>query len=455
MIHRASLRQASRHRRWLLLTLLLVVFVAGCSNLIYLTGQKAIPLGPAGEQERTPIYRYGEWTIARASMHNHTTFSDGVRTPEDLLELARREGIAVLAYNDHREGGIKIKHGPRIPVNGIERKGVGYNVYFDRLRPLREQSRDILVLIGAEVNPFLYNFGKVPYLNIAYQNRHLTVYGIDDPQVFWEMPVWREVDPSPPMPYQDLSHFQEFIDYIRRNGGIVMAAHVESKQDDWVGPVHFFDQPPINHIHDLRHLDAFSILPEAYHALAGGAGGIWDTTLLEYLMGMRDQAPWCMGDADYHGPEGGLTWSTTLFYLHEFTPEDVYAAIREGRMVALMGESFQDSYVAEFSVSEAGKAPANPIMFAQTLTVSSPPVIRFRLDHEVPDVRTRLIRNGQVILEKEGSSLEYSDAEMVQQKMPAYYRVEVVGPVLPEDEAHRQPPERESELFTNPIFVKF
>lgn len=448
-------RRLPGQRLWLGFALVLGLVLAGCSNLVYLTGQKAIPLGPGGEQERTPIYRHGGWLIARASLHNHTTFSDGVRTPEDLLELARREGMAILAYNDHREGGIKIQHGPRLPVNGIERKGVGYEVYFERLRPIQEQSRDILVLIGVEVNPFLYNYGKPPYLTIAYQNRHFTVYGIDDPQVFWDMPVWRRVAVSPPSPYQDLSRFQEFIDFIRGRGGIVMAVHVESQQDHWVGPVHFFDQPPINHIHDLKRIDAFSILPEAYHSLAGGAGGIWDTTLVEYLTGMRDQVPWCMGDADYHGPEGTLARGTTLFYLHEFTREEVYEAMRQGRMVALMGESFQDCYVAEFSVSESNQPPADLIMFAQTVFVSSPPVIRFRLDHEVPQTRTRLIRNGVVIWEQAGSSLEYRDEGMFARKMPAVYRVEVVGPSLPAEEKHPRPEDRDSELFTNPIFVKF
>jgi hypothetical protein len=447
-----SLRRASGKRILKPLMALGVLFLVGCSNLVYLTGHKVLPL-PANTVLRTPIYRQGDWIVARGSLHNHSTFSDGVHPPEDLLELARREGIAVMAVTDHREGGIKIQHGPRIPVNGIER--VGYQAYFDRLRPLREASRQqgLIVLIGAEVNPYLYNYGKKPHFVVAYQNRHIVVYGIDDPKVFQEMPAWREVSIRRPEHYHGLENFQTFVDYVRDHGGITTAAHVESQEDLWFGPAHFFDTPPINHVRDLKHLTTFSILPEGYHELAGGAGGIWDTTLLEYLMGMRDQAPWCVGDADYHGPEESPAWSSTLFYLKQFNEPDVYAALREGRTLALMGRSFQDSYVAEFSVSQAGQKPKDPIMFAQTVTVASPPVIRFSLNHDVPETKTRLIRNGKVILEKEGTAFEFTDREMFAQKMPAYYRVEVKGPALPKAEQGAYAPE--SEIFTNPIFVKF
>ena len=447
-----SLRASSARGLLKLLAVSGMLFLVGCANLVYLTGQKVLPL-PANTVARPPIYHQGDWIIARGSIHNHSTFSDGVHTPEDLLELAQREGLAVMAVTDHREGGIKIKHGPRLPVNGIEH--FGYQAYFDRLRPLREQyqAKGMIILIGAEVNPYLYNYGKAPHLDLAYQNRHIVMYGIDDPQVFQNMPVWREIDIRKPEHYHGLENFQTFVDYVNAHGGLTTAAHVESQEDIWVGPVHFFDSPPINHIHDLKHLTTFSILPEGYHQLAGGAGGIWDSTLLEYLMGMRDQAPWCVGDADYHGPEESPAWSSTFFYLKKFEEQDVYAAMREGRTVALMGKSFQDSYVAEFSVSEAGFKPPDPIMFARTVTVASPPVIRFSLNHEVPETKTRLIRNGKVILEKEGTAFEFTDREMFAQKMPAYYRVEVKGPALSKEDRDRYAPE--SEIFTNPIFVKF
>jgi len=428
-----------------------LLYLAGCSNLVYLTGQKILPL-PTNTVARTPIYHQGDWIVARGSIHNHSTFSDGVHPPEDLLKLAQLEGIAVMAVTDHREGAIKIKHGPKLPVNGIER--VGYQVYFDRLRPLREEYRKqgMIILIGAEVNAYLYNYGKAMHPVVAFQNRHLVVYGIDDPQVFQNMPVWRQVHVRPPEPYQGLEKFQTFIDYINDHGGVVEIAHPESGQDDWVGPVHFFDQGPINHIRDLKRASDFAILPEGYHALAGGAGGMWDTTLLEYLMGMRDQAPWCEGDADYHGPEESPAWVTTLFYLKKFEEPDVYAAMREGRTVALMGKSFQDSFVAEFSVSEAGAKPKAPIMFAQTVKVASPPVIRFSLNHDVPETTVRLIRNGRVILKKAGTAFEFTDSEMFAQKLPAYYRVEVKGPALSKAEQGYYAPE--SEIFTNPIFVR-
>lgn len=426
----------------------------GCNGLVYMTGRKTMALQDENARARAPVYHLGQWTIARASMHNHTIFSDGAYTPEDLAKLAHEEGMAILAYTDHREKGVCFTEKLCMPINGIEK--VGYEAYFDRIAQVRTANPDLIVLSGAEVVPYFFNVGRAPNFVIFGENRHFTVYNIKDPKILWDMPARREMRDLSPETIPGLTPYESFVDYITAHGGIVHAVHVESQQDGWYGPAHFISPAPMNHIHDLKVTD-FSILPEAYHRRAGGPGGGWDSALVEYLVGMRDQVPWAMGDADFHGPDGSLARATTLFYMREFTEDEVYKCLREGRMVALMGESFQDSYVSEFSVTDKGQPP-DPIMFGQKTWLSGPPVIRFSLDHEAPEVKTLLIRNGVVIHEVSGCSFEYEDREPFEKNLPAVYRVEMRGPKIERDEKdieHRKPGslEPESELFTNPVFV--
>ena len=39
--------------------------------------------------------------VGRADLHLHTTFSDGLYTPAQVIDLARRSGLAALAITDH------------------------------------------------------------------------------------------------------------------------------------------------------------------------------------------------------------------------------------------------------------------------------------------------------------------------------------------------------------------
>jgi hypothetical protein len=102
---------------------LAAILCSACSVMYLFTGRPAQPPPACAAPERVPLYHHAGWIIARGSLHNHTIMSDGVRSPEGLLEQARCEGIAVLAYSDHREGDISLGPGLKIPINGVERSG--------------------------------------------------------------------------------------------------------------------------------------------------------------------------------------------------------------------------------------------------------------------------------------------------------------------------------------------
>lgn len=434
---------------------LLGLMVSSC--LISVPGLKKGPveLGALPDKpERTPFYEHGGWTIARASMHNHTVFSDGSRSPEDLLELARSQGMAILAYNDHREGHICIGERVCIDSGGVESHG--YDVYYEKLREMREAARGqgMIALKGIEVSsPWFWNSGKSPNLVLEGQYNHFTVYGVEDTQIFKDMPARRSLDNLKPEKDLGSAPFQEFVSYLDERGALVCAVHVDLGQDDWLGPVHVVTPPPVHNLL-LDDLTTFAALPEGFSEQAGGPGGLWDTVLAEYLAGMRDRPLFAMGDADYHGPKRSLAYATTLFYMREFTEEEIYNCMREGRMVALQGETFQDSYVAKWSVTGGGE-PQNPVMLGQEVTLDAAPVVTFALDHDTSDTSVRLIRNGVVLFERPGTSFTYIDDEQGRKREPAYYRVELVGPYL-EPEPDTQPDTQpQSELLVNPIFARF
>jgi hypothetical protein len=426
---------------------------SGCTTSAGLKKEPVVLEARGSEPERTPIYRHEGWIVARASMHNHTIYSDGCRTPEDLLELARMDGMAILAYNDHQEG--KICGGEHelfcVKMNGLSHHG--FDVYFDHLRGIQKQaeSQGMIALKGIEIIPYIHNYGKFPYMVIDGAQKHFTVYGVEDESIFPGMPT-RDYVPLKPEPLPGDTPYAKLVDYIADRGGIVHAVHVGDGADVWYGPAHGAVPPPIHHIHVLKNLTGFSILPSGWGERAGGPGGLWDTALIEYLGGMRNMALWAMGDADYHC-EASLAVATTLFYMREFTEDEVYRCLRDGRMVALQGDAFQDVYVAEWWISDTGE-PDDPVMLGEEVMVRSAPVVKFALDHPVAETRVRLIRNGVVVLEKEGSEFSFRDDEQGEKKAPAFYRVEVIGPRADRG-LYEGPTMPQSELFVNPIFVRF
>lgn len=468
IIEEKRMKRESIFKAAVVLVLMIALLGLGCSVGGGLKKKQVAIQSKDAAPKRTAIYKQDNWTIARGSIHNHTTYSDGCRSPEDLLELARIEGMAILAINDHREGKICLGDGDGICVKlgGIET--VGYKTYFDHLAQVQKTGAEegMILLKGVEVIPYFYNFGKAPHLVIGGLEEHFTVYGIDDPAIFEKMPVRHNL-PSKPETIPTAKPWQAFVDYMIDNGAIVHAVHVEGKDDKWMGPAHGGFNAPMENLHRIRRLTGFSALPAAYHEKTGGPGGLWDTNLIEYLGGMNKKPMWAVGDADYHC-KSSLAIANTLFYMTEFTEAEIYKCMREGRMIALMGAAFQDTYVSEWWVSDSDR-PADKIMLGREIKISGAPTIGFALNKPVEGCKVRLIKNGVVIFEKEGTGFTYKDEEQSVKKEPAYYRVEVVGPLAPlkpgekRIEDYTQTPvfyndgtlEPDSELLVNPIFVRY
>lgn len=410
------------------------------------TASGAGPLSP-------PRFEAAGWIIARATMHTHTNYSDGCRTPEALLDEAESQGMAILSFNDHAENKMCAGASQLLCQQNGGVELVGYRAYYEHLARVRETAhgRGMLVLRGVEVAPYMHNEGKFPSLNLRGSYNHFCIYGVEDPAVFEAMAVRRyftfkpEKDPL-------RAPYQAFVDSVVKQGGMVAPNHVEDRSDGWDGTVHSVTPPPVENIL-LKNITTFPALPDAWGEYTAQPGGNWDQALLLYLGGLREKPVWTHGDTDYHCEPSSMRLANTLFYLKDFTEADAIAAIREGRMVALQGVELQNSYVAEWWVSDG--EPKDKVMLGAETRVKGTPTVRFALDHPVAGCKVRLIRNGRVVAEQEGTEITYKDDDAGSRREPVYYRVELIGPHKPGGRDYGQAIMPETELFVNPIFVRF
>jgi len=425
---------------------LAIIFLTfSCASLLK---EKPVPLEEKREKPlHTPIWHYDGWVIARGSVHNHTIYSDGCRTPEDLIAQARNEGIAVLAITDHREGKVCLGKRTCLDLGGVDSpKRGGYKKYLEHLQKLAEESEMPILIYGVEVAPYFWNSRSFPWLLIRGENWHFTTYGIDDYQVYEKMPARKRINfRSEPEP--GIEPYNKFVNYICENRGFVFQAHPESASNDWILTIHAWAPAPTHLTAKLPKLTGVAVIPEGFNQV-GAPGGEWDQALFQYLAGYRKKPLWAWGEADFHCPPGTLRIGTTLFYLHEFSREEVFNAIKQGRMVALMGEDFQEVFVTEFSVGSNKTSAKEKIMLGKEVVLKGAPLVKFSLNKEVPLTKARLIRNGKVIYTTTSCKFQYLDEEAYKKKLYCYYRVQLIG-------RGKLEPGKANLLFTNPVFVRF
>jgi len=418
-------------------TVVIFLLAMGCAELS-LT-KKPVPLNEVkGTPDHTPVYNYDGWVIARAVLHNHTTYSDGCRTPEDLVQLARNEGMAVLSINDHREGEMCSKNGTCFDAGGVDSKKVGYQKYYEHINRLSQESQSPIILFGIETVPYIWVERRFGTVLGSGANNHFTSYGIENPEIYANMPAQKVISLKP-QKNPGIAPYEKFVDYIRDQGGEVFIAHADVADDSWRLTLHHKSPAPNFMIPQLIRLTGVALVPDAMEESAK-PGGWWDQGQFQYLVGFRPEPLWGWGESDYHCDPPRLRYGITLFYLKDFSKDEVFNAMKSGRMVAVSGEPFMELYVAEFSIGD-GKASSEKIMLGQKVRLSKVPVLRFSLSKEIPIKEIRLIKNGKVIYTTNKTNFEYRDESAVSDKMQSFYRVDVVG---------EGPRER---LFTNPIFV--
>lgn len=116
----------------------------------------------------------------KADLHVHSHYSDGLHSPKDIVKLAKKRGIKVLALTDHnsvagveeaiREGkrsGVKVIPAVEIYVNGGEI--VGYFIECKNRKLLSTLKKNSKIIQDLKIKPIIKKFQKFG-IKISYKD---------------------------------------------------------------------------------------------------------------------------------------------------------------------------------------------------------------------------------------------------------------------------------------------
>jgi hypothetical protein len=437
-----------------------------------------------------------------------TSFSDSVHSMEEIVTMARSRGFKVIFFNDHDRVALSYglppfrrvlrykEELPSIMTHGPEQ-------YLAEISRLSMQYPDMILVPGCIVSPFYYWTGSwlKGDLTVHQYDRKILILDFDRPDQYRSIPAigndlslrytprlfprfllflipfligllllfWRGagrktgliiavvsaiamVDYNPfrssiYTPYhgsQGIAPFQEVIDYVREQGKFCFWNYPEQRSGVRKhGPI-FLNTPPFPEVLEQ------SFDYTGFAAIYGDVitvtdpGHEWDRTLNEYCSGVRLSPPWGISTADFHEDgKWGLKLGAypTTFLVEEISKKGILEAMEKGRMYSSKGDGRVWPLIDYFTVSsEEGKSA----FMGETLTTSSPPVIRFRVSMnsgQQKPVTLLLIRGGALVKTFDVQTpieVEYTDPEAPKGEMTFYRLID-----------------RNKHLTSNPIFVKY
>lgn len=115
-------------------------------GLHYIPPELREDLGEFEAAEKGPLPRLLEWTDLKGSMHNHSTWSDGHNTLEEIVQLAQSLGLSYWAITDHSRSSFQ--------ANGLDPDRLRQQIRAirDINRRLEDQGSDFRLLAGTEVD---------------------------------------------------------------------------------------------------------------------------------------------------------------------------------------------------------------------------------------------------------------------------------------------------------------
>jgi len=247
--------------------------------------------------------------------------------------------------------------------------------------------------------------------------------------------------------------FQELIDYVNKNDGIIFWAHPEVNHTE-LRPVKIpllsqtisISTEAYPHlIVDATNYTGFAIFWEGMKVI-GKPGGLWDLVLQEYCQGIRQKPVWSIGELDFEESNNLnlIKETNTFIFAKERSREGVYEALKAGRSYTTRSFLGNKLVLEDFSIYD--RNTENSAFIGETLNLaSSSPAIHIRIKWITPGNHREtvlLYRNTKLIKKFYVSNLLdkwYIDEEPISDKM-YYYRV-FLG-------------EKWCTLATNPIFVK-
>ena len=437
-----------------------------------------------------------------------TSFSDSVHSMEEIVILARSRGFKVIFFNDHERVALSYglppfrtvfrykEELPSIMTHGPEN-------YLAEIARLSEQYPDMILVPGCITSPFYYWTGSwlKGDLTVQQYDRKMLILDLDRPEQYGSIPAvgndltfrytallfprfllflipfligllllaWKGAGRKPGIiiavvsliamvdynpfrssiytPYhgsQGIAPFQEVIDYVREQGKFCFWNYPEQRSGVRKhGPI-FLNTPPFPEV--LEQSFDYTGFAAIYgdRITVTDPGHEWDRTLSEYCSGVRLSPPWGISTADFHEDgRWGLKLGAypTTFLVKEISKKAVLEALGKGRMYCSRGDGNVWPLIDYFAVSNQEGERA---FMGETLTTSSPPVVRFRVSmnsgQEQP-MSLFLIRGGTLIKTfglQTPIEVEYVDSEAPRDET-TFYRLM----------------DRNKNLTSNPIFVKY
>lgn len=453
---------------------------------------------PAAAEEFTPL---------RGVYHVHSDYSCGKDSMRDIVLDARKRGLDFIIFSDHDQGVAEYSAPPlRKLVRMRQRKNYKIDhrldAYFAEAAALNEEFPDILVAAGLEINPHYYWTGDpLRGLSVHGLNRHVVVMDLPDAAAYRRLPGLHKPEAAryqpallPPfllalgfvglalfnvsrvrcftrkgwrwpllfiavlvasnqLPYASSAYsqfddwgpgpYQEFLDGVKREGGIAVWAHMEGKAD-WdnlknVYGVEFAVEDYADMLQTTRGAQGFALLYGDITTMQHPGRG-WDRHLLDYVTGRRAEVSFGLGEVDYNGVSSDLDFVQTIALVRERSVKGVFDAIRHGRCHSAR---FTNAGLLMPDFECVNTTTGKRTQVGGDATVDGPPTFDIRVKNNAGmrgPARVRIVKNGEVVYDKKLElPIQLTWTDEAGGGEPAFYRV-IAGGV------------KYDEAMTNPIF---
>ena len=246
---------------------------------------------------------------------------------------------------------------------------------------------------------------------------------------------------------QGIAPYQDFIDYVVGQGGLIFWAHPEVSTHRVItrGPLKAHIRTEAYH-EDLllaHNYTGFGAFHEGMKYIIP-PGGIWDQVLAQYCLGRRQRPVWAIAEGDVEGDQFSPKYSQTVFLVNRPTRGEVLDALREGRVYAIGGPLSEHLSMAHFSLADDhGEAIQGGTLVAAKKEVRILASAECRPNREGNALKVDLIRDGAVIKTFRGEGvLEVSHTDTPPEDGGThFYRLDIRAP-------------SQTRMISNPIFVQ-
>ncbi len=391
---------------------------------------------------------------ARCVIHVHTTISSGYLTFEEYVRLAKEKDIDAVIITDNASYRYEYGLWPlrRILKKVVERGSIlkyGPRKYLEDVEKANKVFKDVLIIDGAQVNPFYFWTGSPFKGNLTLHNRNkdMLVVGLGDAEGYKNLPLVANRRLRFDQYHGDkfTEPYQELIDYASRRGALTFWSHPEIEENLSISGVQLVTIPYPYELLGTIGYTGFGIFAEGYKTI-GKPLGLWDRILTEYCLGKRANPIWAIGELEYGGEENKkLNDTINVLYVKKLDRENILAALKTGRFYVASKHSHALHLVLdEFILTE--EITGKSAMMGETLTSEGAPIVKIKLSPEKSlgrEINMKIIRNNKVIKELITTGpidIEFKDEEVLPNDL-VYYRIDAINQDL-------------SRLISNPVFFK-